>query len=323
MIQRIIYQLYQAISFRLPAFNKKISQPLLSHAEILDLLHRVQNKNKSVSHKHEIAHRQSGNIRSIYRGYGMDYEESRRYQPGDDPRYMNWQLSARTGHHYMKVFREERQPGVFILIDRRASMRFGTRTRLKITQAARVAAFVAFTAQENNLPVGGLILDDELKWFNENQKKQAIFDFIFQLVKAVSPAFILQKKTEISLNNVLPLLNEILISGSKIYLISDFHDINESSQAALLQMTASHQVFAIQITDPAEVKIPHAGAVNLLSSDLETIIPVNTNNTNEREKYESDADNYFSNIKGVFKNTAINYQEILSSNNPIEKQIIF
>ena len=152
----------------------------------------------------------------------MDYEESRRYQSGDDPRYMNWQLSARTGQHYMKVFREERQPDVFILVDRRSTMRFGTQTRLKITQAARAATIVALSAQQNNLSVGGVIVSAELQWFKTNRNKQAIFDFIHQLARPARPAFTSPDIAEPSLAETLKLLNEILISGSIIYLVSDF-----------------------------------------------------------------------------------------------------
>lgn len=160
--------------------NNRTCLPLLTNEEILDLLHRVQNKKRTNAHKYDISHRRIGDTRSIYRGYGIDYEESRHYIAGDDPRYMNWQLTARTGKHYMKVYREERQPGVFILIDRRLSMRFGTQKHLKITQAVRAAAIAAFKAQQNNLSVGGLLLDNELEWFKETQSKHAVFNFIQQ-----------------------------------------------------------------------------------------------------------------------------------------------
>ena len=231
---------------------------MLGNDEILDLLHRIQNRKKAIPHKHDIAHRQQGDVRSLFRGYGMDYEESRRYQSGDDPRYMNWQLSARTGQHYMKVFREERQPDVFILVDRRSTMRFGTQTRLKITQAARAATIVALSAQQNNLSVGGVIVSAELQWFKTNRNKQAIFDFIHQLARPARPAFTSPDIAEPSLAETLKLLNEILISGSIIYLVSDFHDLNNTDHAVLLKLASRHQVNAIQISDPAEINLPES-----------------------------------------------------------------
>ena len=303
--------------------DKKLQKPLLNNDEILDLLHRVQNIKETLQLKHDIAFRKMGDNRSIYRGQGMDYEESRRYQPGDDPRYMNWQLSARTGQHYMKVFREERQPGVFILVDRRYSMRFGTQQRLKITQAARTAAIAAFSAQENNFSIGGVILDNELEWFKEKNNKQAAFDFIHQAARPALPVFSQSQSTELNLDNVLHTLNQVLTAGSTIYLISDFHDINESSQSTLLQLASSHKVHAIHITDPAEIKLPKAGVLTLKSVKPNKQYHIDSDSLLEQENYESTAMAYFSLKKHLFESIAITYQQILTTDEAIEHKILF
>ena len=113
------------------SYNKLASYPLLDTQTILGLKEQIQiHQNNSSNHK-EIQHPMTGDSRSIFRGGGLDFEESRMYQAGDDLRYMNWRLTARSGEPYMKVFREERQPGIFIVVDRRPSMRFGTKKRLK------------------------------------------------------------------------------------------------------------------------------------------------------------------------------------------------
>jgi uncharacterized protein (DUF58 family) len=303
--------------------DKKLQKPLLNNDEILDLLHRVQNIKETLQLKHDIAFRKMGDNRSIYRGQGMDYEESRRYQPGDDPRYMNWQLSARTGQHYMKVFREERQPGVFILVDRRYSMRFGTQQRLKITQAARTAAIAAFSAQENNFSIGGVILDNELEWFKEKNNKQAVFDFIHQAARPALPVFSQSQPAELNLDNVLHILNQVLTAGSTIYLISDFHDINKSSQSTLLQLASSHKVHAIHITDPAEIKLPKAGALTLKPVKPNKQYNIDSDSLLEQENYESTAMDYFSLKKHLFESIAITYQQILTTDEAIEHKIIF
>ena len=322
MPNRIIQRFKQILPRAFSDPRNNTSSPLLGNDEILDLLHRIQNRKKAIPHKHDIAHRQQGDVRSLFRGYGMDYEESRRYQSGDDPRYMNWQLSARTGQHYMKVFREERQPDVFILVDRRSTMRFGTQTRLKITQAARAATIVALSAQQNNLSVGGVIVSAELQWFKTNRNKQAIFDFIHQLARPARPAFTSPDIAEPSLAETLKLLNEILISGSIIYLVSDFHDLNNTDHAVLLKLASRHQVNAIQISDPAEINLPEAGPVKLMTSTA-SILSIDSGRKIERENYQSEADNYFSGKKNLFKNLAISYQEILTPASNIEEKIIF
>ncbi len=308
----------QKTLFKVDQFSQ---QPLLNNDEILDLLLRVQSRNNIRPHKHDISFRQIGDVRSIFRGHGMDYEESRHYQPGDDPRYMNWQLSARTGQHYMKVFREERQPGIFILVDRRCSMRFGTQQRLKITQAARIAAIAAFTAQESNFSIGGVILDTELEWFKENQNKQAVFDFIHQVARPASPVLNQEKYQEPEITDVLRMLNEVITAGSTIYLISDFLDLDEKSQATLLQLSSLHQVHAIQVTDKAEVELPQAGNLILKSAISNKKHVINSNSLFEQNKYKAVAASYFLSKKKLFRNIAIKYQQIFTTDEDIEHKI--
>lgn len=319
---KIFQQLRKIRQSSLFKLNKKTQQALVSKKELLELLLQVKSTKKTHQYKSEVAFKQAGDIRSIYRGHGMDYEESRRYQPGDDPRYMNWQLSARAGQHYMKVFREERQLGVFILIDRRQSMRFGTRKRLKITQAVRAAAIAAFSAQENNYSIGGVILDDNIEWFKESKNKQAAFNFINQAARPVPPLH-KRQSNEPNIDDVLHMLNEILTSGSTVYLISDFHDLNKISQSTLLQLSSSHQIRAIQITDSAEINLPKAGVITLKDSILGKRQQLNSNSLHQQENYKIAAKEYFSVKKSIFKDIVIPYQTILTTDDNINEKITF
>ena len=322
-MHNLIQQLKKITPVSLFKADYKTQQPLLNNDEILELLLRVQNNKKSRSHQYDISFRKIGDVRSIYRGHGMDYEESRLYQSGDDPRYMNWQLSARTGQHYMKVFREERQPGIFILIDRRNSMRFGTQQRLKITQAVRAAAIAAFSAQENNFSIGGVILDDEIEWFKENQNKQAVFDFIHKAACPARPVATQIENKQPNIVDVLRILNEILTTGSIVYLISDFSDLEESSQPILLQLSSSHQVQAIQVVDPAEQTLPIVGLASLKEAINNKYIDIDTSSKLEQGNYKASALDYFSNKKNLFENIAISYQQILTTDEDIEKITTF
>jgi len=324
MLEKLTSQLKKYFPWELFS-NKNITQhPLLDDAEILDLQMHVKNKKITTYHKHDISHRQTGDKRSVYRGYGMDYEESRRFQTGDDPRYMNWQLSARTGQHYIKVFQEERQAGVFIVIDRRLSMRFGTQQRLKVTQAVRAAAIAAFTAQQNNLSVAGVIIDQELQWFKQTQNKQAIFDFIKKSSRPVSPVFDSASTNELNFDKVLQILKEVLThsEGSYIYLISDFHDVYEESQPILLQLAKTHHIQAIHIADIAEIKLPYTGDIKLKSDKSNNSVSINTHSKIERERYESAFDDYLTLKKNIFQSLAIPYKEILTSNKNIEQNVV-
>lgn len=290
-----------------------LNNPLLSTDDIVELMLRVQQQKKSPAYQHDIAHRKLGDVSSIYRGQGMDYEESRHYQAGDDPRYMNWQLTARSGQHFMKVFREERQPGAFILVDRRASMRFGTQQQLKVTAAVKAAATAAFFALQKNYSVAAVILDKEAIWFKESHNKQAVFDFINQAAKPAMPVSHEQNANEASLHDVLQTINATVTKGATIYLISDFHDLDKKSQAILFALSARHPVNAIQITDPAETQLPQAGLLSLHSAELENTISINSSSQSERDNYRRAAEKYFSTTKELFASSAMSYQQLLTT----------
>ena len=317
----LIQKLFQFLPLPSVKTMNKTSLPLLDNDEIIDLLHRVKNKKHLKEQINDIAQQNTGDKRSVYRGQGMDYEESRRYQAGDDPRHMNWQLTARTGQHYMKVFREERQPGIFILVDRRPSMRFGTRKRLKVTQAARAAAIAAFSALENNFSVGGIILDDKVEWFKDSQSKQAVFDFIHQAARPARVGVNIQATVEPKLEEVLKMINVILSKGSLVYLISDFYDLNEECQPSLLELSSTHQVNAIHITDPAEINLPNAGKLSLKSALTAPPISIDSSAQIDNQKYHIAASDYFTSKKKLIENCAANYQKILTTIDAIEQNI--
>jgi len=319
-ISKITQQLKKVFSNPLLERNKTRNRPLLNDKEILDLMLRIQSARKIGSYKYDIAHRKLGDVSSIYRGHGMDYEESRHYQAGDDPRYMNWQLTARSGQHFMKVFREERQPGVFILLDRRDTMRFGTQQRLKITQAAIAAATAAFSALQNNYSIAATIMDKKQQWFKESHSKQSVFDFIHQAAKPAAAVSNKIETTAPTLHDTLRTLDATVIKGSTIYLISDFHDLDKKSQAILYSLSASHPVHALHIIDPAEIKLPEAGMLSLHTNTLEKTASINSNEKTERDKYQSSAQNNINNKKNLFESCAISYQQILTTDN-IEKLI--
>ena len=322
-----MYKLIQKIKdIRKKSFLKtdnKKAEPLLSKNDILDLLQSVKSNQKDLSNKYDSAFRQSGEMRSIFRGQGIDYEESRPYHPGDDPRYMNWQLTARTGQQFMKVFREERQPGIFIVVDRRNSMRFGTKKRLKITQAVRIATIEAFSAQQKNFSIGGVIIDKSLSWFKQNNNKQAVFEFIHQAARPASPVYENNTLKEENFTNVLKMLNEILTSGTLIYLISDFHDISKKNQAALLQLSNSHSIHAIQIYDPAELNLPATGDIKLKEINSNKILNVNSSSPETNTIYTNKAAEYFLLKQNIFKEVSIPFHQISTTEDVIDRALIY
>lgn len=298
--------------------QQDVNAPLLTREEILDLSYRAECLDRAGEHHHEVAHRQYGDARSVYRGFGMDYEESRPYQSGDDFRFMNWRLSARTGEMYMKVFREERQPSIFILMDRGASMRFGTGQRLKVTQAARVATLLAFRAQNHNTPVGGVLVDTSLQWLPELTTNAGAFPFINAACSACPPLDEIPPVQNTT--HVIRLLHSMLVQGSIVYLVGDFHDIDRESQPALLQLACEHRVYAIRIIDEAEINLPQAGELNLIDNTGDAH-HVNSSNPQTRHHYREMAEQQRSEQGRVFAAADIPCVDIHSDEEAIERYV--
>jgi uncharacterized protein (DUF58 family) len=316
-----LHNLLRQLRFHLPGHDAGLTQaPLLNQDDILDLMYRVESMHTPAEHFRDVAHSMFGDARSVYRGYGMDYEESRPYQPGDELRFMNWRLTARTGEPYMKVFREERRPGVFILLDRRASMRFGSRVRLKAGQAVRSAAVAAFHAQQQNLPVSGVLLDDELHWVTEAAGRHGAMQFIRA---ANAPCPPVSYAEEVSLGHTLKLLLALLTKGSRLYLISDFIDLDDSDRPSLLQLCTDHQVYAIQISDPGETHLPALGTLRFCTPGTNTNhdVSVDTSNDANRKNLQQAAHQSIQARQQLFSSLGIDCVQVVTNSQDIETQV--
>lgn len=230
-------------------------QPLLSQAELHELFERA--KSGSIPYDQRLWRQaQYGDTPSRFRGSGMDYEDSRGYEPGDEPRFFNWRLMARTGEAHVKVFREERRPSVFILLDRRQTMRYGTRKRLKVTQASRIAALIAFAALHQGWSVSAVHLDEHPVWFEASQEHNHIWHLLDQGCRPAPP---LRQEPDYAMAEVLLSLAEYTFPGMHIYLISDFINDDWEQYSSLLALSDKHPVFAVQVMDPSEISLPDNG----------------------------------------------------------------
>jgi len=285
-----------------------VQRPLLDQVEIEKLRHIAERPVSRTPHPHDVEHRQYGDTRSVYRGYGLDYEESRPYQPGDEMRFMNWRLSARSNDLFMKVFREERRPSVFILVDRRQSMRFGSRSRLKVTQAARLSAYLAFLARQQNAPIGGVVLNKSAEWIPEACGEVAVYNLLSQSNAACPP--LEDDNQKVSLDHTLRLLLSMLVRGSIIYLVSDFHDLSPLSHPILLQLSEEHRIIAINVTDEREKNLPNAAGLSIYNPEEDEDIQLDTSNKALHQQYHQRASAHFDAIKNSFSSCGISYIEI-------------
>lgn len=243
---------------RLPSQPVEVHAPLLSEADLAQLRHALQAL-VSTPYAHESEHRHLGDLRSVHLGGGLDFEEVRPYQPGDDVRGMDWRTTARAARPYVKVYRETHQPALHIVMDRSASMRFGTRGRLKVTQAARLVALLVLHAARDHTCIGGSVLQIPVQTLACHHGERGALQLI-QAAMAPCPPLDGNGLGDVPRwSELFTQLDAQLARGSRVVLISDFRSLIEADAAALLRLASRHRVQAFQVLDRTEMVLPDVG----------------------------------------------------------------
>lgn len=211
---------------------------------------------------------QGGGYVSRFKGRGMEFDEARLYQPGDDIRSIDWRVTARTGKPHTKLFREERERPIFISVDNRAAMHFATRGVFKSVLAAKLAGLLAWTAQHHGDRIGGQIFSDttcrELKPQNG---KHAVLRFLNALVQSVD-----QSVDAITLEHVLARLTQHARPGSRVYIISDFRGMNDKAETHLLKLSQHCDVVLVMVFDPLESALPAKGRYRFTDDSRDVVV---------------------------------------------------
>lgn len=192
-----------------------------------------------------------------FAGGGIEFAEHRAFQPGDSPRFINWRLYGRSGQLFVRRFQEERREQLFLLIDQRAPMWFGTRRRLKVARALAQAVFLAQVAERRQMEIGAVVLSDHLDWHAPRRRFAALAPLFAQLNRQADPAGL--SRHELALNAILPQLALRIPRGSTVCLISDFHDLDADSVALLYALARHHSLTAFHVQDPIELQLPPQG----------------------------------------------------------------
>ncbi|MDQ2926554.1 MAG: DUF58 domain-containing protein [Caldimonas sp.] len=204
--------------------------------------------------------RRAGDHLSRFRGRGMDYQESRGYQAGDDIRSMDWRVTARTGNPHVKVYQEERERPVVVFVDLNPGMFFGTQGMLKSVLAARAAALIAWAALAHGDRVGAMLFNGEHSDLQPRGGKRGVLRLIRQLVAHTDPrAGIDATGHDDGLNAALGRLRRVARPGSLVVLISDFYGIDDESARHLSWLRRHNDVVALQIVDTIEEEPPPSG----------------------------------------------------------------
>ena len=229
---------------------------------------------KKVRHIQIVANRAvndlfAGQYKSVFRGRGMEFDEVREYQPGDDVRTIDWNVTARTGAPFVKRFCEERELTVIFLVDISASGAFGSGERSKLDMVVEVAAMLMFSALKNNDKVGLITFcDDVIDYFPPRKGKVNVLHLIRQLV-AVEPV-----PRETDLNSALEFLSKVQKRRAVAFMISDF--LAPPARHAMAVCSKRHDLIAMTVADPRERTLPDVGFVSLRDAESGRIIELDT-----------------------------------------------
>lgn len=276
-----------------------LSQPILAVETLTHYLNRglAQKAGGSGKHRYSSLDRSGAHL-SRFRGSGFDYDDSRAYQPGDDLRNINWRLMARTSELFTKLFKEEREASVMLVIDRRAMMRFGTRSCLKVTRAVQIAAYLAGVALAQSCSVGFALLQTSPQTISPQRHRDRVLHGLMAAASACPPQLIEDETVSMSL--LLKRLQLMTSAGCRLILLSDFHDMHDPDVIILTHLASQHPLQAIQILDPLEMNLPERGNWLIDQFPGGVALEVNANNEQVKQQYQNEMDIHHARIESLF-----------------------
>jgi uncharacterized protein (DUF58 family) len=219
-----------------------------------------------------------GEYHSVFKGTGIAFDEVREYQVGDDVRSIDWNVTARAGHPFVKRFIEERELTVVLAVDGSGSSQFGTRSQLKREVAAELAAVLAFSAIANNDRVGLIQFTDRVEHFVPPAKGTR---HVLRLIRDV--LFFQPERRGTSLREALDYLNRVLRRRTIVFFFSDFLD--RDYERPFKRTARRHDLVAVRVTDPREEELPAVGLVELEDAETGGHFLLDTGNRQVREAY--------------------------------------
>jgi uncharacterized protein (DUF58 family) len=253
----------------------------------------------------------SGEYHSVFRGQGMEFAEVREYQPGDDIRNIDWNVTARTGEAHVKKHIEERELTVMLLVDLSGSEQFGTRGRFKAELAAEIAAVLALSAVRNNDRVGLLIFTDRIEHVVPPRKGRRHVLRLIRDVLAFRPA---GRGTDI--DGALDYAARLLPHRGILFVLSDFvpggavSDDAPPWEKTLKLVAQRHDLVAIRISDVAEAALPAAGVLVLQDPETGEVVGVDTSNADTRAAYAALLERERDAVRRVFRRVGVDEVEV-------------
>ncbi|TCI94243.1 DUF58 domain-containing protein [Tenacibaculum sp. M341] len=245
--------------------------------ELLKKVRKIEIKTRRLSN-----HIFGGEYHSTFKGRGMTFSEVRQYQYGDDIRAIDWNVTARYNEPYIKVFEEERELTMMLMVDISGSEFFGTSLQFKKDTVTEIAATLAFSAIQNNDKVGLILFSDQIELFIPPKKgKSHVLRIIRELIE-FNP-----KSKQTNIEGALKFLSSVMKKKAIVFMLSDFMD--ESYEKTLKIVANKHDLTGIRIYDKFDEEIPILGMVPMVDSETQEVRLINTSSRSVRNKYKANA----------------------------------
>ena len=251
----------------------------MTPADIIKKVRRLE-----IRARHLVTDSVTGAYHSSFKGRGMDFEEVREYAIGDDVRTIDWNVSAKMDRPFVKVFREEREMTLILLIDVSASGVFGSVEQSKRERAAEIASVLAFSATQNNDKVGALLYTDEVEHYIQPKKGSR---HILRLIRDI--LFFKPNGRGTSHKTALEYLNRVQRRKTVVFMISDFLDLAADTLLfdKLALTNQHHDLISIALSDPRESALPEVGLITLEDAETGEMVEIDTGNKSIRKRYAS------------------------------------
>lgn len=270
-------------------------------SELLKRVRKIEIKTRGLS-KNIFA----GEYHSAFKGRGMTFSEVREYQYGDDIRNIDWNVTARHNRPYVKIFEEERELTVMLMIDVSASRNFGTISKLKKNQITEIAAVLAFSAIQNNDKIGVIFFSDKIEKFIPPKKGRT---HILHIIRELIDFYPEDKQTDIE--QALEYMTNSIKKRCTCFVISDFIDEHDFAHALAIA-NRKHDVVALRVYDPRENQLPPVGMMYLRDAETGEQMWVDTSDEKLREAYEKYAFVREKELDAIFKRSGVDVANIRS-----------
>jgi len=258
----------------------------------------------------------AGQYESVFKGRGMEFDEVREYQPGDEIRTIDWNVTARTGRPYVKRFVEERELTVLFLVDLSASGAFGSVRQTKNEVAAELCALLAFSAVKNNDKVGLIVFTDTVEMFIPPKKG---ISHVLRVIRELLYFKPQQVRTNIA--EGLDYLGRVTTKRCVVFLISDFQ--GEGYEKPIRVLGRRHDLIAVAITDPREARMPNVGLIELEDAETGQRILIDTGSAKVRRQYERLGRERAARLKESFASMGVDQIEISTGENYVRDLVRF